>query len=169
MVEYRTIADFPGYRVGDDGSLWSIFGVRGKLVPWHQLRARTKRNGYFRIVLHINKKPIGIDVHRFVLRAFRGECPDGMEACHGNGNREDNRLVNLRWDTPHNNAVDQLQHGTRPRGSRSGRSKLTEQIVTEIRELAASGIRQGEVADRYQVCEGTVSMIVNRRIWRHCQ
>lgn len=51
-------------------------------------------------------------VHRLVLEAFVGPCPPGMETCHGNGNRLDNRLNNLRWDTSSNNERDKLQHGT---------------------------------------------------------
>lgn len=38
-------------------------------------------------------------IHKLVLEAFVGERPSGMQACHGNGDKTDNRLVNLRWDT----------------------------------------------------------------------
>jgi hypothetical protein len=34
-------------------------------------------------------------VHRLVLETFVGSCPAGMEACHNNGIRTDNRLENL--------------------------------------------------------------------------
>lgn len=50
-------------------------------------------------------------VHRLMLEAFVGPCPDGMEACHGNGDRSDNRLDNLRWDTSGSNKYDIVKHG----------------------------------------------------------
>jgi hypothetical protein len=49
-------------------------------------------------------------VHRIVLEAFVGPRPDGMEACHNNGNACDNRLTNLRWDTKLSNAADRRKH-----------------------------------------------------------
>ncbi|MCG7596363.1 NUMOD4 motif-containing HNH endonuclease [Mycobacterium sp. PSTR-4-N] len=51
-------------------------------------------------------------IHRLVLETFVGPCPDGTEACHNNGDRFDNRLDNLRWDTPSNNNRDKRSHGT---------------------------------------------------------
>jgi hypothetical protein len=38
-----------------------------------------------------------------VLFAFVGPCPEGMECCHENDVRDDNRIENLRWDTHANN------------------------------------------------------------------
>ena len=35
-----------------------------------------------------------------------------MEVCHNNGRPADNRLENLRYDTPSNNNRDKVRHGT---------------------------------------------------------
>ncbi len=51
-------------------------------------------------------------IHLMVLETFRGERPKGMEGCHENGDKFDNRLSNLRWDTPGANARDKRSHGT---------------------------------------------------------
>lgn len=53
-------------------------------------------------------------VHRLVLSAFVGPCPDGMQGCHNNADRSDARLVNLRWDTPRENSADMIRHGNSP-------------------------------------------------------
>jgi hypothetical protein len=50
-------------------------------------------------------------VHRLVLEAFVGPAPAGHEACHGNGDRTDNRLENLRWDVRTENMRDVVRHG----------------------------------------------------------
>ena len=52
-----------------------------------------------------------IRIHREVLKAFVGPCPPGMEACHNNDVRQDNRLENLRWDTRSANHIDAVSNG----------------------------------------------------------
>jgi hypothetical protein len=53
----------------------------------------------------------GKQLHRAILRAFVGECPPGMETCHHNDIKTDNRLCNLRWDTGKANAADAVRNG----------------------------------------------------------
>lgn len=50
-------------------------------------------------------------VHRLVLEAFVGPCPPGMEACHWDGDPTNNRVDNLRWDTPSANQHDKKHQG----------------------------------------------------------
>lgn len=70
------------------------------------------RHGYPMINLRRPGITVTKKVHRLVLEAFVGPCPDGMEGCHNNGNRTDARLGNLRWDTHRNNQLDRRAHGT---------------------------------------------------------
>lgn len=58
-------------------------------------------------------------VHRLVLEAFVGPCPDGMEGCHNDGDPTNNRLENLRWDTRSGNIHDAIKHGTHPQASKT--------------------------------------------------
>lgn len=53
-------------------------------------------------------------VHRLVLEAFVGPCPPGMEGCHWNDVKDDNRLTNLRWGTKSENRLDCVRNGTDP-------------------------------------------------------
>lgn len=69
--------------------------------------------GHRQLGLSVNGKLHYRYVHRLVLEAFVGPCPDGMECCHSNGNPADNRVENLRWDTPSANTIDAFRHGTR--------------------------------------------------------
>ena len=56
--------------------------------------------------------------HTLVAKAFLGPCPiAGMEVLHGNGDRADNRVENLRWGTRSENMQDAVRHGTHPRAS----------------------------------------------------
>lgn len=58
-------------------------------------------------------------VHRLVLEAFIGAPPNGLIGCHNNGIATDNRLENLRLDTPSANAQDCIRHGNHNFASRT--------------------------------------------------
>lgn len=58
-------------------------------------------------------------VHRLVLAAFVGPCPEGQFALHWNDDRTDNTLANLRYGTHSENMRDRLRNGNDPNGSRT--------------------------------------------------
>ena len=53
-----------------------------------------------------------------MLETFVGPAPEGLIACHNDGNPAHNMLDNLRWDTPSANQLDSTKHG-RTKGSRT--------------------------------------------------
>lgn len=167
-VTYRDIPGFPGYRVGDDGSVWLRRQVDGQ---WHPIRPRaTARWGHlFVSMLDAARRPHSCFVHRLVLTAFVGPCPPGMEACHDpDPNPADNRLVNLRWDTHRANVADQIRHGTRARGERRPCAKLTAEQAVAIRiEYAAGRTSQRKLAAKYGVGQTTIQDLLERRTWTH--
>jgi hypothetical protein len=97
---WRPIPGRAGYEVSDLGRVRSIDRLVMKLAcdgpAPHRLKGRVLKpgptsRGYLTVGL-----PGGTAlVHRLVLTAFSGECPDGFEAGHRNGDKTDNRLANL--------------------------------------------------------------------------
>lgn len=81
-----------------------------RVEPVRLLTLGVDRDGYRRAVVHFNDGRRPVYVHRLVLEAFVGPCPDGMEACHNNGVQDDNRVENLRWDTHLSNIIDRDTH-----------------------------------------------------------
>ena len=71
-----------------------------------------KKSGHMKISLWKGGKEKTLHVHSMVLEAFVGPRPEGLVACHENGNPGDNRVENLRWDTHSSNAYDKRKHGT---------------------------------------------------------
>jgi hypothetical protein len=101
--------------------------------------------------------------HSLVLEAFVGPRQSSKhQACHGNGNRADNRVENLRWGTRAENYEDARRHGTNSKGKRHGGAKLTEQAVLAIR---ADTRLHREIALDYGVSRSRVSTIKSRRDW----
>ncbi len=173
MTVYREVVGYPGYHVGDDGSVWSQW-QKGNRFGWPKIVSRwvrlkeANRSGYRQVKLTGPHGKRTFKIHRLVLTAFRGPCPEGMEACHDNGNPADNRLSNLRWDTKQGNSADMLRHGTTPRGEKNGKTKLSEEEVRTIRWMWQSeGLTLREIAEFMEVPKATVRGIVTARTWGH--
>jgi len=106
-------------------------------------------------------------VHRFVLELATGICPEDLDACHNDGNRLNNSIDNLRWDTRKSNFADMEAHGTKRRGSCNPRAVLTEKDVIAIRNAKEQGAVQRHLADLYRVSPMTISRIVRHQLWNH--
>lgn len=68
--------------------------------------------GYLRVSLNRDGSAKVRDIHLLVAEAFLGDRPDGFHVCHNNGDSQDNRVSNLRYDTPSANNYDKRRHGT---------------------------------------------------------
>jgi hypothetical protein len=104
-------------------------------------------------------------IHRLVLEAFVGPCPNGFEACHNDGDRQNNRLENLRWDTRSGNHSDKEQHGTMLRGARHPNAKITWEIVSEIRRRSLNGESLLRLAREFGISRSNVGLIAARKTW----
>ena len=159
METWKNVVGYEGlYEVSDHGQIRSVKTNRLKKFT----NDRQKRRPF--IGLWRNNKIRVIYPHKAVLEAFVGPRPQGMEACHNNGDPFDNRLENLRWDTPRNNQLDRIKHGTSNRGERCASAKLTE---AQIRAIRTDSRLQREIAAEYGVRENTISRIKSGKRWGH--
>jgi len=156
---FKKSPDYPGYEISNQGSI--ISHVKGYPV---KLKG-TDVQGYRMHALTINGKIKMIFAHRLVLEVFVGLCPKGMQTCHNNGIRDDNRLENLRWDTYKNNNADKIKHGTQQRGEGHGSAKLKELEVIEIRRLSGLGVRNYLLSKMFKTSQTNVGCIIRRKRW----
>ena len=97
-------------RIGTQGTRWGrsmSVRLKGRI-----LKPGTVAGGY----QYVKIGPVGALVHRLVLEAFAGPCPEGMECAHDDGNPANNHASNLRWATKIENQADRRRHGTLPIG-----------------------------------------------------
>jgi hypothetical protein len=139
------------YEVSDQGRVRSLDRIVHTKAGWSRRhQGRTLRSlqchGYQTVELTSGHR---VSVHRLVLEAFVGPCPDGLECCHGVGGPSDNRLSNLRWDTRSENMYDRCRHGTDHHRNKEncprGHSLKTPNLVAAV---ARAGHRKCLACDR---------------------
>lgn len=166
---YRRVVGFEhAYRVGEDGSLWTLYrlGRGGRIgYEWRQLNPGLDRDGYRMATLTAkNGRQSGKKVAPLVCAAFHGQRPNGQECRHLNGIRIDDRVENLAWGTSQQNQHDRRAHGRAPTRSENGNAKLSEDDVAAIRLLKGKK-RQRDIADDFQITQGHVSRIHRGAQW----
>lgn len=140
----------------------------GRIRNKNTLRLKSLRrlnSGYLAVTLCVQSHLHYRTLHAAVLEAFVGPRPDGHYGCHLNGDRSDNRLVNLVWATPTENAAHKFQHGRHVYGEAHKMSRLTERDVRMIRSCATSSESLGAALG---VSGSLVRRIRRRQAWPHC-
>ena len=89
----------------------STWGNVRNSTTGHTLSASSSA-GYPSVMLSLEGGAGRAYVHRLVLMAFAGMPRDGQIGLHGDGDKTNNRLENLRWGTYSENALDSVRHGT---------------------------------------------------------
>lgn len=109
---WRKVRRATGYKVSSEGRIRSLDRTLadGRAAGGVMLQPFGV-DGYLHVTINGEQVP----VHHVVLEAFHGLRPYGTEGCHGPGGRQDNRSMNLRWDTHRENEKD------KKRESREGR------------------------------------------------
>ena len=62
-----------------------------------------------------------------------------MQCCHNDGNKHNNKLSNLRWDTATANQLDKNKHGTSNKGT-----KHTQTTINKIKNTKYEHQQQGK-------------------------
>lgn len=160
---YKLIPGFERYAISTDGKVFSLINDR-------HLKLTLNAHGYLAVGLCLNGKNSTQRIHCLVALTFIGPRPTGYEVCHNNGNKLDNNLKNLRYDTKANNFADQLIHGDLLCGEDHARSKLTAEQVNQICKdyvkIHRTKSNARELAKKYNVTRETIGRIVGGRAWK---
>jgi hypothetical protein len=148
ITEFRAIPGHKGYSVTCDGRVWSH-----KSNGW--LKLSVKPNGYRYAATTVSGKRVNIYVHRAVALAWIGPQPKGLEACHGDGDKSNNHVSNLRWDTHRSNMRDAATHGAHANRP----AKVKPHDVADIRARLRAGETQSSVAASYGVTQSYISKL----------
>ena len=143
------------YKLTDDGTILRL--NKRKLWVSHAVFMNT--NGYLMTRLCTDAKQyIAIYIHRLLALNFIDNPINHRCVCHNDGNKLNNNLDNLRWDTYSANAIDSVKHGT------CFTRKLNDSDVLEIRRIYKTGlITQSLLAEEFKTTPRTVARIARKR------
>lgn len=164
MEIWKPIPGYELYEVSSVGRVRRIGAAHGAK------RGRVLKHwitvGYPYVSLWSGNKKVSVATHRLVALTFLPQPRlDQTQVAHGDGNRENCHVGNLRWATPSENMADRIDHGTHFHGEQNPGSKLSREQVIEIRQRCASGEVHRLVASDYGVCRQSVSDICSGRRW----
>lgn len=152
---FKPIPGFPDYEIDEDGVILNNFTFK-ILKP-----TLDRLTQYWQVDLCRNKIKHRRDVHVLVLLTFVGPPNEGEECSHLNGNRQDCRLINLKWESHSANMKRMTAHGTQKYG---GRKLLDEEIVL-IKGL--KGLKPSRVvAANLGIAKTTVLNIWSGKAWK---
>lgn len=155
------VVEFELYEVSNKGRIRSYFTAQPRM-----LKPSVDEFGYSKYRFYRNGTQHSRQVHRVVLEAFIGPCPEGMIACHGPKGPRDNSLENIYWATLSDNlGRDKRRDGTMQCGERHGQAVLTAAQVSEIRSHPE--MSQRALAKAYGVGKTTIGHILRYENWAH--
>lgn len=178
MTKWAPVAGYPNYIVSDEGEVWSIERlVTDKNGRTMRFKARElggwqrPYDGRRSVTLHTDDgEQRTVAVGALVLRGFVGEPEDGQQCRHLNGDATDDSISNLAWGTSSDNQNDAVFHGTNPllrTGEEHSNSKLTWEIIREIREAWATGkYMQRTIGKVFGISQSHIHQIVTNKIWK---
>jgi hypothetical protein len=169
MEVFKPIPGHAGYEVSDQGTVRSLdrivikhhfgvgreFALRGRVLA---LRRHTQ--GYRAVSLGNGKQAT---VHSLVMLAFEGPRPYGTWINHINGDKADNRLVNLEYCTPKQNQEHAVHTGLAPMPPGAG--VLTADDVLAIKSRLQQGESGVSIAKSFGVTKGCIYSIAQGRSW----
>jgi len=131
---------------------------RGRKINYHT------PYGSFSVTL--NGKNSCIYLHRIVSSLFIGERPKGMVIRHLDGNKNNNKVENLKYGYPSENILDTIKHGSL-KGIKNGRSKLDNRDVGIIKKLFKEKVPLSSIARAFDVSVTAINLIHKNKSWTH--
>lgn len=166
---WREVPGWPDYAVSDQGAVKRIVKPRsgrgriGAVLRWR----RSKPDSYPTVSLTCDGHATNWRVHRLVMHAFVGPCPDGQEVNHIDGDKQRPWLINLEYVSRSQNIVHAFRAGLRRAdGENNSRAKLTVEDVARIKgEYTGAYGQCAALARRFGVSHASIQDIVHGRHW----
>ena len=161
---WRQVVGWPEYEVSNYGFVRRVGKAFGARVG-ARLAKHVGSHGYFVVSLsRPGQRKVDALVHRLVVMAFIGD-PGTFDVCHGDGNKLNCCVGNLRIDTRKGNMADQVAFGLTPRGERCGTNKYPQDLVLALRNRMDAGENVRAMSRETGVPATTLYGIKSRANW----
>lgn len=133
----------------------------------HEMKQYVSKDGYLRTQIAGKTRT----VHRLIACAFVPADSGKDFVNHKDGNKLNNRADNLEWVTRSENMQHAYDHGLKkaPSGTKNGRSKLTEEDVSFIRNHYIPGDEvygAKALSEKFGVARQTISAVFCGQNWK---
>lgn len=151
---------------------WKVDVEKGTVETKRGLVSYINNEGRLVTGTSFNGKSYQFYVHQIIAYAG-GLGVLGKEVNHKNGNKLDNRIINLEVVSPAENKEHQILNGLfathiNAKGSKHHNTKLKEEDVIRIRDMYATGdYTQKQLSAIFDTHISGISRIVKRVNWKH--
>lgn len=152
------IKGFENYTIDEHGSIYHISG--------RKIGTRITPKGYVQTWLTENSKSKYRFVHRLIAETFIDNPECKKEVNHKDGNKLNNHISNLEWVTRHENIKHAFDTGLYRSTEKSPNSKLTNDNITDIRQMIDSGKSLNSIGKMYGVNHATIRHIKLGLTWK---
>ena len=136
---------------------------RKEVYIMHQ---RTSKIGYKYVWITENGREYNRTVHRLVAKAFINNPFNKPQVNHKDLDKTNNCVENLEWVTASENNIHAIENGKElPSGEQHWNSILNWDLVREIRQMYAGGIKISEISSITGIHRRTISDVVNFATW----
>lgn len=160
----KLIDGFPNYAINRDGEIFSRYKYKTNIVSdeWRPVQhVLDKGVGYYLVTLVHNGKRKNQFIHRLLAQHFIANPENKAHVNHIDGNKQNNRLDNLEWATPKENAQHAVDTGlcdTRSAAQSVSVVQLcreTSRVISEYPSLHEAGRITGVAWQNiWKVCDG---------------
>ena len=168
---WEDIAGFEGlYKISNRGRVLRLSKTTSnrRYLPNKVRKPVKSSNGYLKIGLTYDKKQVTLLIHRLVAMTFIDNPKNKKEVNHIDGNKENNIVSNLEWNTPLENTKHSNKNGlVNIKGINNIRAKLTESDVFAIRRLLIKGFNSREISELFNVTRSSIYNIKLKKTWKH--
>lgn len=153
MIEiWKDVVGYEGiYQVSNLGNVKSLIGYNGKkYISREKLLSKTLSTaGYYKVELFNKKERKSFRVHRLVAIAFIENPLNKEQVNHIDGNKLNNNVENLEWNTPKENVRHSIDTGLKVVSTIS-REELNKLYLSDNFTIE-------KIANIKNMCRGTVS------------
>jgi DNA gyrase/topoisomerase IV subunit B len=165
--------DIPGfenkYQASNLGRIKSLKDNHNKLRKKILFQASDQK-GYLHVCLHIKNKGKTYRVSRIIAKLFIPNPENKPQVNHKDGNKKNNNVANLEWNTGSENIKHAFANNLRTiQGENHPLHKLTKFDIEKIRNLNRDKTNwtQKKISEVFNVHPSTISNICNYRLWKN--